>query len=401
MGNFISNRQAVEELEINPALIDAVFSALPTKLDKFEKTIYIYSKLCLILSYDAQYWATENDEYVLDRFKRHADLNSIATISPNNSEVVCVDFNLIFSKMLLLAGIKSHTYSKGHLGDDEALGFYHTDVLVPFKSLMPVSDALAEFDIEKLVLTFAGYYDMNNIKLFGKVTNVDFIGYSENSNEVKKYIDSTIERITHSIYKEKIKQMTKDAEKRREKLKKLQQKYEAIKQPSFPKENEELINNFFEQISNQDFDTFPDLLLSSKLFKETLDTLNSQDYVAKFSIVKERDATQSDLFNMIGLIALGQKNDPTFIKYAPPAHLEVLTKQDLQTKFNKRDIDYISNLMPRPKHLVPHIYSPYLEMRYNRLFKKWKEDDFEQSSTNSTQTAGYRELEDYYNTWHK
>ena len=411
MDNNITNRRAIEALKINPALYNAVFSAFPQKLDKFEESIYIYIKLCSILSYDAQYWATENDDYLLDQFKRHIDLNSISTISPTNSEVVCVDFNLIFCKMLLLRGIKSHTFARGQLSDDDTFGMYHTDVIIPLPNLFPLHNAnFSEKELNNVVLTFAGYYDMNNVKLYGKATNIDYSGFTTNKESLKNFIDSTNKKITNLIKQEQIDKLHSNSNE--EKVKILIERYQKIEKESNLPTKRELIQNFFNEISKQDMPTYPALMHASIAFKNTLEQLNNEHFVAKFSIVRERDSIQDDLFHMIGLITIGPKNNLNYIKFIPPTKLESINKQELQNKFNCGDIDYITNLMPRPKHLVPHIYSPYLECRYRKLFKTWDSSEFftmpykdalaryddESITSNSNGTI---ELFDYYDTWHR
>ena len=409
LGNRISNKTAIESLQINPALYDAVFSALPKNLDKLEKSIYIYAKLCSLLSYDSEYWATENNDYLLDKFKRHIDLDSISSISPTNSEVVCVDFNLIFSKMLALAGIKSHTYTKGHLGDDEIVEMYHTDVVIPFSSLAPFNNSfLKSVDPTHIMLTFAGYYDMNNIKLVGEITNISCYGFIPNRLEFNQHLDEVTERITSIVNNEK-KSTDEKASKSEQKLQMLLAQYEGFaKNQIFLKRNES-IQNFFKLISQNDMAPYPALLFASKAFKKTLLPLNNENFVAQFSIVKERDEIEPDLFHMVGIISLGVKNNPNFIKLVPPANLTLISKQELQNKFARGDINYISNLMPRPKHLVPHIYSPYLECRYGKLFANWNSSlmatishaEAKDMYNSEKSPAGTYELFDYYDTWHR
>ncbi len=410
LGNTISNRLAIETLEIDPALSNAVFSSMPATLDKLEQTIYIYTKLCYVLSYDAQYWATENNDYVIDHFKRHIELQDIRKISPTNSEVVCVDFNLIFSKLLLDKGIKSHTLAMGRLGDDETVGMYHTDVVVPFRSLQPLSQPeLSTEQNSKAMLTFAGYYDMNNIKLYGKITNVDFRGVVTSPTKIRLAIATTIDKVYNLLQKEKQNKCDTILKMQQEKLDELKNRYQSMQTQLVLAKNKEIIEDFLKQISSVHMATYPALLKASLIFKTTLGKLDSPNFVARFSILKERDLTQDDLFNMIGIIALGAPNNPTFIKFSPPTRLELIQKQDLQNRFNSGDIDYISNLMPKPHHLVPHIYSPYLEKRYVRLFRDWGNspmsklplEEIKKEYQSSAALPATFELFEYYDTWHR
>lgn len=90
-------------IELDDRLITAVMSGLPIDASDLEKSIYIYIKLCKILTYDDEYYALNQRGPATNK---HRDINYIRTINPFNNKVVCFEFNLIYSKFLDMLGLK-------------------------------------------------------------------------------------------------------------------------------------------------------------------------------------------------------------------------------------------------------------------------------------------------------
>lgn len=83
-----------------------------------EKAIYIYYKLCELLSYDQEYYAANQKGEEADK---HLDIERINSITLLNNEVVCYEFIAIYSYFLKQLGIKytvnnaiQDEYGKGH-----------------------------------------------------------------------------------------------------------------------------------------------------------------------------------------------------------------------------------------------------------------------------------------------
>ncbi|MBR4270252.1 MAG: hypothetical protein IKQ31_01055 [Clostridia bacterium] len=413
MEGELTNREAINICEPDSALCDAVFSAMNPNLDDVDKVLYIYTKLCSLLSYDAEYWATEcNDENnIPPKFLRHIDINEINKISPTNPEVVCVDFNILFAKMLEMNGIHTRIKTKGRDGENEPLFMYHTDVEVPLCTLKNPSPILNNINSNEpnntLYLTFAGYYDMNNIKVLGEINNITLRGFS---NEQKSFETELESKLKHTVSyeighsKQALKCLLSEYE--------LQQKLaNLVKSCSYPTDTEERIaaaqerfHLFFSKITQINMPTFPALLYSSKLFDQIISPLKNDNFVAEFSIIKEQKKDQKNMYDMVGLIALGPKRNVTYIHFSPNKFIQTIDKQLVQNNFAERKMDYISNLMPRARHLVPYIYSPYIELRYKRLF-----DDIEKNCKRGSDTPppNYKdiscctnELDSYFQKWH-
>ena len=109
----------IDKVKINPKLRDVVLKDIPSGATDLEKAIYIYIKLCKILTYDDDYFAFSNREKF---FSALQDIGYISSVSPDNPQVVCYVFSAIYGKLLMEMGIHhklydyvSSLYGMGHV----------------------------------------------------------------------------------------------------------------------------------------------------------------------------------------------------------------------------------------------------------------------------------------------
>lgn len=102
---------------INPELKSAVLDNMRPDLTDLEKAIYVYIKLCKILTYDDEFYAVNQKGIVA---LRHENPELASRITPTNNKVVCYEFNSLYAKFLDEFKIKLTTSSisngmyKGH-----------------------------------------------------------------------------------------------------------------------------------------------------------------------------------------------------------------------------------------------------------------------------------------------
>lgn len=106
----------IRKVEINEKLKEAVLNDIPPHFDDLEKAFYIYYKLCSVLSYDDRYFAKRS----MDEKREHKYFDRLCTITPDNNEVICYEFNSLYAKMLKDMGIVyelngSNQYADGHV----------------------------------------------------------------------------------------------------------------------------------------------------------------------------------------------------------------------------------------------------------------------------------------------
>lgn len=104
---------------LNPKLIEAITKDIPANYSTLEKAIFIYIKMCKILSYNDEFFAAKQRGLAAEK---HRMIDYIETISPQFPEVVCYEFNAIYAKMLHSLGINfqrewfswKNKYGDGH-----------------------------------------------------------------------------------------------------------------------------------------------------------------------------------------------------------------------------------------------------------------------------------------------
>ncbi len=87
----------VSQVKVNPELKMAILKDIPNNLTLLEKSIFIYLRMCDLLTYDDEYYVFDQRGEVV---KKHADINHIREISPTNNLVVCYEFAAIYAFLL-------------------------------------------------------------------------------------------------------------------------------------------------------------------------------------------------------------------------------------------------------------------------------------------------------------
>lgn len=112
-----------DKIKLSEELRTKILEGMPDNYSKLEKAIYIYIKMCKILTYDDEYYAVNQKGVATEK---HKDINYVSNITPLNNKVVCYEFNLIYSKLLSELGINFSSNYKGMMG--EAYGESHANL---------------------------------------------------------------------------------------------------------------------------------------------------------------------------------------------------------------------------------------------------------------------------------
>lgn len=102
--NLENNDYNFAEIEVNEDLKNLILKDMPPHLTPLEKAIYIYIKMCKVLTYDEEFYAVNQKGPVADR---HEEISHVKKITPTNNRVVCYEFNAIYEKLLDDMGIIS------------------------------------------------------------------------------------------------------------------------------------------------------------------------------------------------------------------------------------------------------------------------------------------------------
>lgn len=181
-----------ELIDLDKGLEAAVLSDMNPTYSLLEKAIYIYYKLCELLSYDQQYYAANQKG---EEAENRCDITRINKVSLLNNEVVCYEFIAIYSYFLRRLGIK---YTVDNAVQDE-YGKGHSTI--SFK----VGEYLVNADSTRSILS----NDMTSAKI-----NAPLIGMrvtNENVATRNKFLD-TYNKVINDIAKtKKDKQVFSDA----------------------------------------------------------------------------------------------------------------------------------------------------------------------------------------------
>lgn len=100
---FYQLPEFTSKIQIASSIIDKVMTDIPEEFNQLEKAYYIYNKLCEMFTYDEEYLATSGTAL---NVQKHRDINYIKNLTLENNELVCHEFNAIYSKLLERIGVK-------------------------------------------------------------------------------------------------------------------------------------------------------------------------------------------------------------------------------------------------------------------------------------------------------
>ncbi len=110
------------EAKLSKELETHILSGLPSEVSDLEKALYIYIKMCRTLTYDEKYFASASAMAI----RNHRMISHINEITPNNNEVVCFEFNMIYTIFLDSLGIRFHSDYEDSF--DENYGYAHVSL---------------------------------------------------------------------------------------------------------------------------------------------------------------------------------------------------------------------------------------------------------------------------------
>lgn len=150
---------------MNTELLNTLFSNIPNNLTKLEQAIFLYIKLCKLLTYDELFYVMNEDA-----IKYHENINNLKNITLENNKVVCYEFNILYAEVLDRLGIKYQIqdYSKGNSRKGHAnLIFKSDDFIVTADSVTSI--LMGDLTNAKLGYPLVGLTCKNNPQEFEKL----------------------------------------------------------------------------------------------------------------------------------------------------------------------------------------------------------------------------------------
>ncbi len=319
----------IEKISVNEQLKTAILKDMPNTLTKLQKSIYIYIKMCKLLSYDEEFYVLNQ---VGEIAKKHEDLKNISQINAVNNKVVCYEFNLIYGKLLNELGINFKTHSTGKIsygGGHSYLQYRSGNFLVSADSVISILNG----DLYNAKLNF----ELNGIKCLNKNagTNLKF--------------NETIEKIYNLI-----KSQENNNEINENSFNKNLIEYKKIANNIKPIELTEKLNILFEKVNEKHLEKVDSLAYMLEL-KRIL--FNEHELKNKVSFCIIKDIKSAKVQNKLAVatvviavnkksLVLNSKNNEYFI-YSSNNKLEKINKEDLSNKFISGEYGYINEQSPK------------------------------------------------------
>ena len=169
-------------IKIDEEFNDYLLKGLPSNLNKLEKVIYIYIKLCKELNYDLEYYTVRQKGPIAEP---HKNISNVKNVNLKNKNVVCYEFNAIFAYFLNEFNIEFEVRQHGdNYGDTHAWLRVNIDnLLISFDSMHRI---LWEFDILNAKIN----NPLQGVKLYNK------------NKEVKENFNNIVDKVYNLFKKE-------------------------------------------------------------------------------------------------------------------------------------------------------------------------------------------------------
>ncbi len=306
---------SVSKTKVDKDLENAILNGMDKNNSLLEKAIYIYLKMCSILTYNDEYYSSEQ---LGEHLEKHRDINYIPSINLQNNEAVCYEFNAIYAYMLNKLGIHFEVYA---YEESDSYGEGHENLI------FRVGKYLVKADSVDTIF----YGDMFNTKLGENTTGIT----CENQNKETK------EEFAHSLYNvyNAIKNEENYRQKYYQKVSSLEvlQKLYGIDNPKISfNERIKMMLEYVDTSNLIGISAFNYLLyLRKKLFtKEEQEKLIIQ--IVKNNLPEENGKDSSSI-----AIIFVDGDNPLYFIYEPFKPLKTTTKEELNNLLKDKELESI------------------------------------------------------------
>lgn len=151
------------KINLDEEFKNEIINSIPSNLNKLEKVLYVYVKLCQELKFDLESYASGKEETIISK---HKDLNRLKNVNKKENNIVCWEFNAIFARFLNELNIDFEIRQEGeNYGDTHAWLRINIDNIL--LSIDPVHKMFWEFDFLQAKVNLP----LKGIKLYNKNNN--------------------------------------------------------------------------------------------------------------------------------------------------------------------------------------------------------------------------------------
>lgn len=323
-----------KEAFLNDSLVANIKDGLPNNVSPLEQAIYIYIKMCKILTYDDEYYVFNQEGSIA---KKHQNINYITGISPDNNKVVCFEFNLIFSKFLSELGLKFSSDYLGMIGEI----YGHGHVKLTFRS--------GKYLINADSVTSILHGDLVQAKLNQPLVGLKCLNCNKNTvKEFEKMVTNM-----YSLIVEQEKDFSKSSQVEHiEDIEEIVREYIEVTTNIKEVSLNERLSILIDKVNSLNLVGIDSLSYALQL-RKILFTQNERDNNIAVTVIKNNEPMEKDKYaeanaiftiNTEGFTVDKQNNN--YFYFRPNQELIPISRQNLQDMFDFGNLEYIDRYNP-------------------------------------------------------
>lgn len=324
-----------KEATLNPELEREILSGMPEDATELEKAIYIYIKMCKLLTYDEEYYAVNQKGKAT---LKHKDIQYISSINLQNNKVVCFEFNLIYSILLDQLGIKFRSDYKNMA--EEFYGEAHANLEFRSGKYLVIADSVTSI--------LGG--DMTNAKLNQPLIGLQCMNRNTNTqlefrNAVSKMYELIIQQENNFSEKPNVRCVQTFEE--------IMDEYKSVTTNLNEVGFDEKLSILIEKVNATQMVGIDSLSYVLQLRKVLFNEEERQNHLG-LTIIRNNEAFASNgsimasaifTLNQTGFKENEEQN--LYYYFEPNQELVLISKEELQKKFNDGLFEYIEKEDPR------------------------------------------------------
>lgn len=312
-------------IKINSELKHEIIKDMPNNLNDLEKAMYVYIKMCKLLTYNNEFYALNQNGNIA---KKHENINYLMEITPENNEAVCYEFNAIYEYIINELGIKFSTnqallncYGGGHANLKLRCGKF----LVEVDSVISILDG-----------------DMTNAKINRPLNGFKCLNKNKTT---KEEFNNSLNKVYLLILEQENKKEDIHVQTIEDLLEEYKKSTDNIKEVTMEEKLEILINKI--NSSNMvGVDSLTYLIKLRKiLFEEEIKENKFEvTIIRNNNVLDEKKQAEA-----VAIISINRENDLEDISsneyyyYEPNMELEQISLSDLKKLFEIKSLEYIGD----------------------------------------------------------
>lgn len=352
--------EIINGIKLNNDLKNEIICDMPSDLSLVEKAIYIYIKMCKVLTYDEEFYVFNQETKVQ---LKHVDMRNLTKITLDNNKVVCYEFNAIYAKFLYEIGIT----------DFELLGI---SGMVFNGKHQKLNFTVDKYEIEADSTTSSINGDMNKAKLNSPLVGLRCRNIDK---QLIKEFNMMISKVYSIVVRQELEKLEKGAmyvdssignymlhgiiDEARMNLISLasadlsEEEFDGLSEKEYLKRR---INSYIEILSNCDLSPIDTMHFSLTLRNAAFTETEKKNNII-ISYVKDNEeyaeGKEAGLSAIITtsediIIYNEESNSNNYFYFVPSKGVTKISKQELINKFNSGKLQQIED-----EHLIPGISS--------------------------------------------